>query len=363
MNKVITINLHGRAFQLEEHGYNQLNDYLVDAHARLKADPDREEILADLEQALADKCESTISGTKNVVLDKEVTALLHDMGPVAEPDDADTKTKASKDTPRPPKRFFLIKDQSMVGGVCTGLAAYFNADVTIVRLLMLGLLFITSGAAAAGYIVVMMVAPTAKTPEEKATARGESFNSQELIGQARKKYAEVANKEHWEHVVEENRPAFSAAGAALRQLLRGTAGVIAAMAVLGLMVLTAVAVSGGLSLIATGLIFGIQFQPAIQPWILGAMIAAVYIVLAVPALFIASDTYRYSRSKPAQPRSWVGVLAVTIVTIAVSAVLTLFVATPSLQDNLRQYIQTMSSNDCIGFCSSDSPQIIQSSDR
>lgn len=362
MNKVITINLNGRAFQLEEHGYNQLKDYLADTHTRLSADPDREEILSDLEQALADKCESTISGSKNVVLDKEVAALLRDMGPVAEPDDGDTNDKAGNDVPRPPKRFYLIKERSMVGGVCTGLAAYFNADVTIVRLLMLALVFITSGAAAAGYIVVMMVAPTAKTPEEKAAARGESFNSQELIDQARKKYAEVANKEHWERVVEENRPAFSAAGAALRKLLRGTAGVIAALAIVALMALTAAAVSGGVSLIATGLIFGIQLQPAVQPWILGAMIAAVYIILAVPTLFIASDSYRYSRSKPAQSRPWVGVLAVTIVTVAVSAAVTLLAATPSLQDNLRRYMQTMPSSYCIGFCPSDTPEIVQPSE-
>jgi hypothetical protein len=43
MNKVITINLDGTAFQLEEAGYNALHTYLETANARLEGNPDREE--------------------------------------------------------------------------------------------------------------------------------------------------------------------------------------------------------------------------------------------------------------------------------------------------------------------------------
>src|SRR5262249_48718950 len=56
MQKVITINLNGNAYQLDEAGYEALVAYLDRAERQLRDNPDRAEILADLEQAIAEKC-------------------------------------------------------------------------------------------------------------------------------------------------------------------------------------------------------------------------------------------------------------------------------------------------------------------
>jgi len=37
------------------------------------------------------------------------------------------------------KRFIRIKNHKLIGGVCTGLQHYFNIDVVLIRLVMLGL--------------------------------------------------------------------------------------------------------------------------------------------------------------------------------------------------------------------------------
>ena len=50
MNKVISIHLRGHAYQLEEPGYNRLRAYLDEAASRLASDPDRAEIIDDLEE-------------------------------------------------------------------------------------------------------------------------------------------------------------------------------------------------------------------------------------------------------------------------------------------------------------------------
>ena len=42
MNKVITINLNGIAYQLEESGYDALRDYLDHAARRLGNNPDKD---------------------------------------------------------------------------------------------------------------------------------------------------------------------------------------------------------------------------------------------------------------------------------------------------------------------------------
>ena len=48
MQKVVSINLNGNAYQLEEAGYEALRAYLERAEARLQESPDRAEIMADM---------------------------------------------------------------------------------------------------------------------------------------------------------------------------------------------------------------------------------------------------------------------------------------------------------------------------
>ncbi|HUL53136.1 MAG TPA: hypothetical protein VLT83_06975, partial [Opitutaceae bacterium] len=81
MNKVITINLHGSAFQLEEAGYEALRTYLDGAARNLEGNPDRDEIIADIEQAIADKCRAVLGAYKNVVVAPEVSQIIAEMGP------------------------------------------------------------------------------------------------------------------------------------------------------------------------------------------------------------------------------------------------------------------------------------------
>ena len=64
MQKVIAINLNGRAYQLDEPAYEALRAYLDRAEVQLKDNPDLREIMADLEQAIADKCNRFLGPTK-----------------------------------------------------------------------------------------------------------------------------------------------------------------------------------------------------------------------------------------------------------------------------------------------------------
>ena len=82
MNKVITINLNGNAYQVDEIGYQALGDYLDQAKAQLGDNPDIEEIIADLEQAIADKCNRFLGPNKSVVSTNELQTILEEMGPV-----------------------------------------------------------------------------------------------------------------------------------------------------------------------------------------------------------------------------------------------------------------------------------------
>src|SRR5260370_29234910 len=85
----------------------------------------------------------------------------------------------------------------MLSGVCTGLAAYFNIDVTIVRILFVVLTVLTGGLWVLVYIGMMLVVPFANTGEEHAAAAGTPFNAQEVIDRAKKHYSQFKNGREW----------------------------------------------------------------------------------------------------------------------------------------------------------------------
>src|SRR5438876_11571451 len=82
MQKVISINLNGNAYHIEERGYDALVAYLETAQRQLRDNPDRDEILADLEQAIAEKGQRVLSAHKTVVAAGEVDQIIRELGPV-----------------------------------------------------------------------------------------------------------------------------------------------------------------------------------------------------------------------------------------------------------------------------------------
>lgn len=199
MNKVITINLGGNAYQLEEGGYDLLRTYLETAATRLHHNPDQEEILTDIEGAIAEKFRQRLAAHKSVVTAKEMSTVLDEMGPVQADGEADDPAKpgASEPTDRPepenavmPKRLYRIYDGAMVSGVCNGMGAYLNIDPTLVRLAFV-LLTVIWGTGLLVYVILAIVVPEAQSPEEKASASGLPPTAQEFIRRAKSGYYEA----------------------------------------------------------------------------------------------------------------------------------------------------------------------------
>ncbi|HUO50074.1 MAG TPA: PspC domain-containing protein [Candidatus Paceibacterota bacterium] len=190
MNKVVTINLGGRAYQLEEAGYDALRAYLAQAQERLAQDPGKDEIIADLEQAIAEKCDAVLSPHKSVVTTSEVQRIIDEMGPV-EGDAKHSADHSSTDAdPKAPRRFYLNREHAVVAGVCAGLAQYFDIDVTWVRILFIALTVFTGGFWILLYIALAILVPYADTAQERAAARGEAFNAEALVQRAKERWGE-----------------------------------------------------------------------------------------------------------------------------------------------------------------------------
>ncbi len=206
MQTVVNISLNGIAYQLEEPGYLLLRTYLERAEARLKDSPDRAEVMADLEQAIGEKCARLLGAHKTVVKTVEVERIISDMGPVEAPDGAGTNNAGAPnsasagsapppDGPLPRKRLFKIREGAMWGGVCNGIAAYLNVDVTWVRIATV-LLTLFTGVTLLVYFAGVFIIPYAETAEDRAAAFGMPFSTEDLITRA-KKNADFRENYRW----------------------------------------------------------------------------------------------------------------------------------------------------------------------
>jgi phage shock protein PspC (stress-responsive transcriptional regulator) len=194
MRKVTTINLNNNAYQIDEDGYEALHAYLERAERALATNPDRAEILADLEQAIADKCRLALGPYKTVINTAEIERILKEMGPVAggaeEAAGGGTTAAQPGNTvgagPRP-RRLYRLREGQVWSGVCNGLAAYAAVDVTWVRVAFVMLTIFAAGFGLLAYVVLVFAMPIATTPEEIAAAHGQPISAQELVDRAKKK--------------------------------------------------------------------------------------------------------------------------------------------------------------------------------
>jgi phage shock protein PspC (stress-responsive transcriptional regulator) len=306
MKKVVSISLNGIAFQLEENGYDELRVYLERAEARLQDSPDRSEIMADLEQAIGEKCSRVLGPHKTVVSGAEISSILTEMGPVEsadeKPADASFGASAGAIPPgtgaAPPlrKRLFKIREGEMWFGVCNGIAAYLGVDVTWVRIAVVVLALVTTGFALLAYFALVIIVPYAETSEDRAAAFGAPFSTEEFIGRAKKKSEDGAREyerwrrewrrqqlhwqRQWNHMNAQMRQATANAAPQMSNAARAISAVFVPIAAVIGAVLFVGFILALIELIAQHSIFGWHFSHAIPLWVLIVSLAAIYAIAA-----------------------------------------------------------------------------------
>lgn len=308
MKKVVSISLNGIAFQLEENGYDELRVYLERAEARLKDSPDRSEIMADLEQAIGEKCSRVLGPHKTVVSGTEISSILTEMGPVetAEENPADAafdsaapaaSPAGAADIPQPRKRLFKIREGQMWFGVCNGIAAYLGVDVTWVRIAVVVLALVTTGFALLAYFGLVIIVPYAETSEDRAAAFGAPFSTEEFIGRAKKKSEDGAREyerwrrewrrqqrhwqKQWNHMNAQMRQATANAAPQMGSAARAISAVFVPIAAIIGAVLFVGFILALVELVAEHSIFGWHFSHAIPLWVLVLSLVAVYAFAAM----------------------------------------------------------------------------------
>ena len=214
MKTAISVDLGDASYSLDQDAFLTLHAYLDRASERLGEHPDRDEVLAGLERSIGMKLAR--GGERSAPIGAaEMTATLREVGKVdgprlgperadAQPDfdshrddtragsgdpansrsgfDPDSHPYYDRDSaaysvsyadgPRP-RRLYRLEDGKRIAGVCTGIAAYADLDVGLVRVLVVLAAFFTGFFLVfALYLALMFLVPLARTSTEIAAAHG-----------------------------------------------------------------------------------------------------------------------------------------------------------------------------------------------
>lgn len=183
MKKTLDIGIGGKSFIIDEDAHERLKQYLDTFRSRL-ADGQGSEVMDEIESRIAELLNENLGSgqqTVSLALVNEITAKLGmpDGKPEFKSIDDNNENEKEENTMSATKKLFLDVENRKLGGVCAGLAAYFDIDVTIIRIVFLALL-IGGGFGFWLYLIFWIVAPKALTPAQKCEMRGWEPNAENM---------------------------------------------------------------------------------------------------------------------------------------------------------------------------------------
>ena len=188
MKKVVNVSLGGRSFILNEDAYTRLQDYLAHFKARLTVpEHQKAEVMEEIECRIAELFFQEVGEGSRVVTLEMVQKVASALGMPDGSAEAGFSASSSTAGGEIPRRLYRDVDNKSVAGVCSGLAMYFDIDLTLVRIVMLAALIFGS----VGfwiYLILWIAVPKADTPAKKCEMRGIPPTAENMSAFARGTY-------------------------------------------------------------------------------------------------------------------------------------------------------------------------------
>ncbi len=185
MKKVININFQGAIVPIEESSYELLQQYIESLRRYFANEEGRDEIINDIESRISELFQERLKGGSTCITDDDVNGIIRNMGRPEDFDEAekgesmesgndqsgDSKKEKSEshfqgDWSWKGKRLYRDENHKILGGVCSGIAAYFGIDPVIVRIV-----FLISGVGLLAYILLWMFVPGSSMVENGVRKR------------------------------------------------------------------------------------------------------------------------------------------------------------------------------------------------
>jgi len=181
MKTVINVGIGGRAFTIDEDAYQKLNTYLEEFKKKTGMDIMAKEVMEDVELRIVDLFTESLSATKQEVVDINMVNTV--ISRIGMPDGSSASEKENHENlgnePKPSKKFYRDDEDKRIGGVCGGLAAYLDVDVTLVRIIFV-IALLCGSAGFWVYLVFWIISPVAHTAAQKCEMRGIAANAENM---------------------------------------------------------------------------------------------------------------------------------------------------------------------------------------
>lgn len=178
MNKTVSVNIGGFAFIIEESAYDTLRVYL--AKVKSKFSVDEAEIMMDIEARIAEILKGKLENQKDVIEEVDIQDVISIMGSPEDYQDDESEINNEDEAEfveaeTLKRKLFRDTDNEVIGGVCSGIAKYFEIDAVVVRVLFIFFsLFLFSGILV--YIILLIIIPEARTTAQKIQMNGDPVN-------------------------------------------------------------------------------------------------------------------------------------------------------------------------------------------
>lgn len=191
MKKTLSISLANLNFVLEEDAYLKLSAYLEQIRTFFATNPDKEEIVKDIEYSIADKFTQVLSPAKQVITLEDTEKVMSEIGTTRDFKQTENSTEESTSTNNDnteKKRLFRDEEHKVIGGVCAGIASYFDVDVIWIRALFSVLLFTPlTVIVTIIYIILWFSLPPAHNVVDKLKMQGESVTLEKIAAEFRER--------------------------------------------------------------------------------------------------------------------------------------------------------------------------------
>jgi len=190
MKITVSINLGGYSFNIDEDAYSELKRYLKNLEIHFASEESSSEILSDIESRMAELFRARLTGYKQVVTITDVKEVISVMGNPEDISDNEGPSPKEKFSTPGAHRMYRDPDKRIIGGVCSGMGAYWDIEPWIIRVVFLALAM-AGGLGIIVYLILYIVLPEAKTTAQKIEMKGDPVNIHNITESVKKEFDNV----------------------------------------------------------------------------------------------------------------------------------------------------------------------------
>jgi len=176
MNEITRIHIAKTAYDIEIAAKKQLEKYIKS----LETYTQDKEVLGDIEIRITEILAERGVKAGAVISSDDVGAIRKQLGEPYEFADGEGDIAVGSATAATGRRFYRSTDDAVLGGVLSGIAAYFNVNPLWLRLGFIVLLFVSFGFALLAYVLLWVILPPARTATEKLQLVGKDVTVESI---------------------------------------------------------------------------------------------------------------------------------------------------------------------------------------